>query len=111
MVRMFMAFAMKRTHAKPDRFKLSSSGTQASRFFSVWATAEGLAKELGDKINIKTGQPVGIIIMNTSKDLPIKAWVGYEWLKGVGAWKADADELYSRYAPDPKAYAANAETF
>jgi sialate O-acetylesterase len=111
MVRMFMAFAMKRTHAKPDRFKLSSSGTQSSRFFSVWATAEGLAKELGDKINAKTGQPVGIIIMNTSRDLPIKAWVGYEWLKNVPAWKADADQLYSRYAPDPKAYAANAETF
>ncbi len=27
------------------------------------------------------------------------------------AWKADGDELYNRYAPDPKVYAANAETY
>ena len=97
-VRMLMAFAMKRTHPVPDRFKLCVSGYQESRFFSKWATAEGLAKELGDRIHAKTGKPVGIIIMNSTTDLPIKAWVGYEWLKQVPAWKADGDELYNRYA-------------
>ncbi|MBT3198580.1 MAG: hypothetical protein HN350_01570 [Phycisphaerales bacterium] len=110
-VRMLMAFAMKRTHGLPDRFKLSSSGTQNSRFFSTWAAGEGVAKVLGDRIHAKTGKPVGIIIMNSLGDLPIKAWVGYDSLKQCPAWKGDADELYSRYAPDPKVYASNAETY
>jgi hypothetical protein len=110
-VRMLMAFAMKRTHGLPDRFKLSSSGTIASRFYSQWADGEGVAKALGDRIHAKTGKPVGIIIMNTAKDLPIKAWVGYGSLKQCPAWKTDAAELYSRYAPDHKVYASNAETY
>ena len=110
-VRMLMAVAMKRTHPYPDRFKLCASGAQVSRFFSKWVDAEGVAKELGDRIHANTGRPVGIVIMNTISDVPIKAWVGYPWLEQVSTWKADRDQLYSRYAPDPKVYAANAEAY
>ena len=49
--------------------------------------------------------------METKSDVPIKGWVGYKWLNNVPAWKADADQLLSRYSPDPKVYANNAETF
>jgi len=110
-VRMLMAVASKRSNPVPERFKLSSSGSQHSRFYSLWAPPQGLAKALGERIHAKTGKPVGIIIMNATSDLPIKAWVGYSWLKQVPSWKADGDELYSRYAPDPKVYADNADAY
>ena len=110
-LRMFTAFASKRTHSIPDRYKMSASGNIDSRFYSRWAAAEGLPKVLGEKIHAKTGKPVGIIIMETRSEVPLKGWVGYDWLKQVPAWKADADELHTRYSPDPTVFAANAATY
>ena len=110
-LRMLTAFASKRTHGVPDRYKLSASGYPDSRFYSKWATAEGLPKVLAEKIHAQTGTPVGIVIMETRSEVPLKGWVGYEWLKQVPAWKADAEALHSRYSPDPTVYATNAETY
>ena len=110
-VRMLTPFANKRTDPMPNRYKLNASGYPKSRYYARWTPPRGFAKELGERIFAKTGKPVGIVIMNTRSGVPIKRWVGYEWLKQAPAWKADMDELYSRYAPDPKAYFANAETF
>ena len=110
-VRMFQSAASKRSHPVPDRFKMTSSGSQQSRFFARWAPPAGLAKELGDKVHAITGKPVGVIVMNSPGDIPIKGWVGYKWLGKIPAWKGDMDQLYSRYAPDPKAYASNAEIY
>jgi len=110
-IRMLMPHASRRAAAMPERYKMNASGNPISRFYARWTPPTGFAKELGERIHAKTGMPVGIVIMNTTGAVPIKGWVGYEWLKGVPGWKADVDELYSRYAPDPEAFASNAETF
>ena len=108
-VRMFQTATKKTSNPMPDRFKLTVTGTVKSRFYAKWAPPQGLAKELGDRINAATGKPVGVIVMNTQGDVPVKGMVGYRWLEQVPAWKDDFDQLRRKYSVDPEAHAEYVE--
>ena len=94
----------------PMRFKLNTSGSPTSRYFTRWSPTTALTQHLAEKIHAKTGKPVGIIVTSPGSGT-IKEWTGYEYLSKIPAWKADAEELYPRYAPDPQVYLTNTDTY
>lgn len=109
-LRMFMSYG-RREEAMPTRFKMNASGYPRSRAFARWSPTIGLARELAERIHAKTGKPVGIIVLDPGKELPIKAWTGYEFLSKIPAWKSDAEELSPFYTPNPQAYITRTEAY
>lgn len=109
-IRMLQSESKKSSDAMPNRFKLAT-GSRIGRYYARWQTPQGLAKELGDRIHAKTGNPVGVMVINTRGSVSLKDYVGYQWLDKVEAWKADQKDLYGRYNPDTTFYKTNVDAY
>ena len=95
---------------RPRRFNVSTSNSLDSRFASVWEDADGFAAALGQRIAAKTGQPVGIVLMQSasgkdSKDAELKHWIAGEGLNRAPSLMADFEQLES-VRPGTKQYEA-----
>ncbi|MFK7912199.1 MAG: sialate O-acetylesterase [Akkermansiaceae bacterium] len=64
-VRMISNKAKRFSKNSPSRFSVAVSTTPLNRFAAEWADATGLAAAIGRSIGSKTGNPVGIIFMQT----------------------------------------------
>jgi hypothetical protein len=99
----------------PSRFKLNASGKPSSSHFARWMPGTGLAKELAERIHAKTGEPVGIVILNPRNGrrntVSIKAWTGYRHLAAITAWKADHNELQPLLDPSPDSVVVNSREY
>lgn len=102
-VRLFTPFTRKRTNASPKRYRLEASGRAGGKFYSRWSIDGEMprrgphitfAYELGAKIHAKTGNPVGIVLMDTKRmDVPLKSWIGGPWLKQAPSLLPDYEAL------------------
>jgi hypothetical protein len=101
---------------RPRRYSVSTSTTPENRFASFWRDADGFAGVLGQRIAAKTGQPVGIIFMQSAgggKDTPeaeLKHWIAAEDLEKAPSLMADFEELAGTL-PGTKQYEANVRRY
>jgi len=119
-VRVLTPSCLIRSRNMPFRYRIESSGSEDSRFYSKWRPASELSRKaagdvfaniLGRRIFAKTGKPVGIILVDTKDpELKTKYWIGHEWLKQAPSLTADYVALQLRF-PDNQAYLENIERF
>ena len=103
--------------ARPSRFSVCVSTTPKNRFASEWTEASGFAAALGHRIGKQTGNPVGIILMQTAPsgkgvgdETMIKSWMHPEDLKLTPSLMDDYKDL-AAVRPGNPYYAANARRY
>jgi len=108
-VRMIANEAKREGSGKPWRFSVSTSRGQRAenRFASYWKDATGLAAALGHGIAAKTGQPVGIIFMQSKSDVALKNWIAADFLNQAPSLMADYKTVGSQYPDNPRRYIAD----
>lgn len=95
----------------PRRYSVAVSMTPKNRFASVWQDADGFAAALGHRIGSKTGNPVGIIFMQSDETATeLKQWMTVESLNLAPSLAADDKEL-GALRPGSPHYDANIKRF
>jgi len=102
-VRMIANESKRDGHGAPSRFSIATSRGQKAenRFASYWKDATGLAAALGHGIAAKTGQPVGIIFMQSKSDVALKNWIAADFLNQAPSLMADYKTVGSQYPDNP----------
>ncbi|MFM7182130.1 MAG: hypothetical protein ACKO2G_11790 [Verrucomicrobiales bacterium] len=102
-VRMMENESKRDGHGMPSRFSISTSrGPRPdNRFASYWKEAEGLAAVFGHGIAAKTGSPVGIIFMQNKTDVPLKNWIGADFLNQAPSLMEDYKTVGSQHTDNP----------
>ena len=87
----------------PSRFSIATSrGLKAeNRFASYWKDAQGLASAFGHGIAAKTGNPVGVIFMQSNSDVVLKNWIGADFLNQAPSLMADYKTIGSQHTDNP----------
>jgi hypothetical protein len=85
-VRMIERQAKRASFTSPSRFSVCVSTYPGNRYACRWKDAYGLAAVLGHQLAAKSGNPVGVILMQSSvgrgaTNPKLKSWVGPEFLK------------------------------
>ena len=116
-VRMMVRKAKRFNFPRPSRFSVCVSTTPKNRFASEWVEASGVAAALGQQIAAKTGNPVGIIFMQSGTTgkpavdaTRIKSWIPADDLKLAPSLMADFKDLGS-VRPGNEFYDANARRY
>lgn len=120
-VRMMTRKAKRFTINKPSRYTVCVSRTPLNRFASEWTDASGLAATIGNQISAKTGNPVGIIFMQSGmtsmgKGVPsenhttLKSWIPVNDLKNAPSLMVDYKDL-AAVRPGNRYYADNAKQY
>ena len=120
-VRMMTRKAKRFSIDKPSRYTVCVSRTPLNRFASEWTEATGLAATIGQQISAKTGNPVGIIFMESDmtsmgKGVPsenqttLKSWIPVSDLKNAPSLMADYRDL-AAVRPGNVYYDENARAF
>jgi sialate O-acetylesterase len=106
-VRVMEREAKRSSFHRPSRFSVAVSTTPKNRFASYWKEAgEGFAGALGRRLAAETGNPVGIILMESREDVPVKSWIPPESLKLAPGLMEDYEEIAS-LRPGNRHYDAN----
>jgi len=102
-VRMIANESKREGNGLPWRFSVATSRGQKAdnRFASYWKDAAGLAAALGHGIAAKTGQPVGIIFMQSKSDVALKNWIAADFLNQAPSLMADYKTVGSQYPDNP----------
>ena len=100
---------------RPRRFSVSTSTAPENRFASFWKDADGFAATLGQRIAAKTGQPVGIVFMQSAageggSDAELKHWIASEGLNRAPSLMADYEQL-AIIRPGTKQYEAEVRRY
>ncbi len=77
-VRMIVNKSKRFSKNHPSRFTVAVSSTPLNRFAAVWTEASGLAAQIAHSIGSKTGNPVGIIFMQSKhakNPTTLKSWI------------------------------------
>jgi sialate O-acetylesterase len=110
-VRMITRKAKRFSHPGPSRYTVCVSRTPLNRFASEWTNASGLAAALGNRIAAKTGNPVGIIFMQSANNLTtLKSWTPVNGLREAPSLLEDYEDL-AAIRPGNKYYDANAREY
>jgi hypothetical protein len=115
-VRVMNRKAKRSANPRPSRYSICVSRTPENRFASEWTDADGgLAQFLGQRIQVQTGKPVGIIYMQNAVEKgganpELKSWVATEDLKQAPSLMADYKDLAS-VLPGNQYYDANAMNY
>ena len=116
-VRMITRKAKRFEHSRPSRFSICVSRLPKNRFASVWADAQGLAAAIGHRIGSKTGNPVGIVLMQSAKSgkpsvdmTELKSWIRAEDLKMAPSLEADYKDI-AVTLPGTVHYRKNAQAY
>ncbi len=102
-VRMMENESKRDAHGMPSRFSISTSrGPRPdNRFASYWKDAEGFAAAFGHGIAAKTGNPVGIIFMQSKSEVPLKSWIGADFLNQAPSLMDDYKTVGSQHTDNP----------
>ncbi len=102
-VRMIQNESKRDTAKLPSRFTIATSrGIRAeNRFASYWRDAEGLAAYFGHNIATQTKKPVGIIFMQAKSDMPLKSWIGADFLNRAPSLMNDYQTIGSQHTNNP----------
>ena len=102
-VRMMANGSKRFSKTRPSRFSVCVSTTPLNRFAAVWEDAAGFAAALGHSIGSKTGNPVGIIFMQTGvvknksgssvNPVTLKSWIKADDLNQAPSLMADYEDL------------------
>ncbi len=120
-VRMMTRKAKRFSHHAPSRYTVCVSRTPKNRFASEWKDATGLAAAIGGEIANNTGNPVGIIFMQSgmtsmgrgvpSKNLTdLKSWIPVNDLRHAPSLMDDYKDL-AAVRPGNSYYADNARRY
>ncbi|MBI1336111.1 MAG: hypothetical protein GC164_04010 [Phycisphaera sp.] len=115
-VRMMLRQAKRSGNRNPSRYSIAVSTTPDNRFASEWKQATGFAAALGQRIAAKTGNPVGIILMDTvgsgNENLgpELKGWIKAEDLNRAPSLMDDYKQLAS-LRPGNEYYDANVHRY
>jgi len=90
--------------------KMQANGKWVGRFASYWKDASGLAAALGHSIAAKTNRPVGVILMQSKTNVPIKNWIAAGFLKDAPSLMKDYKTVGSKYFDNPY-YLANVRRY
>ncbi|MDG2223001.1 MAG: hypothetical protein P8L85_16595 [Rubripirellula sp.] len=94
----------------PSRFSVCVSRTPKNRFASYWKEASGLAAAFGHRMAAKTKRPVGVILMQSKTNGPIKNWIAPGFLKDAPSLVEDYKTVGSKYFDNPY-YLANVRRY
>jgi sialate O-acetylesterase len=95
----------------PRRYSVAISTTPKNKFASVWQEATDFAAVLGHRIGSKTGNPVGVIIMQADESVTdFKQWIPAEALAQVPSL-ADDDKQLGTLRPGSPHYEANIKRY
>jgi sialate O-acetylesterase len=106
-VRMMTNRAKRFSKASPSRFSVCVSTTPLNRFAATWGDASGFAAALGHSIGSKTGNPVGIIFMQTKQSkksanpVLLKSWIKADDLNQAPSLMADYKDLGAAIPGNP----------
>jgi hypothetical protein len=107
-VRVMRNHSKRSTNKKPSRFSVcvsrtpnSQSQPNANRFAARWLDAEGVAAVMGHRLAAKSGNPVGIIFMQSKKNPELKSWIAPEFLKQAPSLMADYEVVGAQYPGNP----------
>ena len=99
-VRMITRKAKRFESPRPSRYSICVSRLPNNRFASVWEDASGFAAALGHRISRKTGNPVGIVFMQSGatgkpavNKTELKSWIKATDLKNAPSLMADYKDL------------------
>ncbi|NNJ87460.1 MAG: hypothetical protein HKP20_09855 [Akkermansiaceae bacterium] len=120
-VRMMANKSKRFSKDSPSRFSVAVSTTPLNRFAAEWKDATGLAAALGHAIGSKTGNPVGIIFMQTktvrkkgdkeaTHPVWLKSWIHPADLNMAPSLMADYKDLGAT-RPGNKYYDQNARNY
>lgn len=109
--------------SRPRRYSVCVSTTPLNRFASVWADASGPTLALGQRLAAKSGNPVGIILVQgtasvripgerkpRSIPLDLKHWIADDYLKEAPSLFEDYKQL-ATIRPGNDYYNANARRY
>ena len=105
-VRMLARQAKRSSHTRPSRFSVCVSTTPKNRFSSQWKDASGFAAVLGHQLAAKSGNPVGIIWMQSAvakggSNPEIKSWMAPEYLNMAPSMLDDYKIVGSQVPTNP----------
>lgn len=101
-VRMLQRQAKRSSHSRPSRYSVCVSTTPKNRFASYWKDATGLAAVLGKRLAAQSGNPVGIIFMQSSGSNPeLKSWIAPDFLNQAPSLMADYKVVGAQYPGNP----------
>ncbi|MFT5107253.1 MAG: sialate O-acetylesterase [Pseudoalteromonas tetraodonis] len=116
-VRMMTRKAKRFSFPRSSRFSVCVSTTPKNRFASEWVDAGGFAAALGHRLGRKTGNPVGIVFMQSGMSgkpavnaTTLKSWIPAEDLKLSPSLMADYKDL-GAVRPGNQYYDANARRY
>lgn len=116
-VRMMTRKAKRFSSPKPSRYSVAVSRTPLNRFASEWTEASGFAAALGHRIGSATGNPVGIVFMQSAgsgkpavNETAIKSWISPEDLNLAPSLMKDYMDL-GAVRPGNPYYDANARNY
>lgn len=98
-VRVMQRKAKRDSNRSESRFSIAVSTAPENRFAAVWQEAQdGLAAALGHRIAAKTGNPVGIIFMQSSSpDIGLASWIPVAALRHAPSTLRDYAILSSKF--------------
>lgn len=114
-VRMMTRKSKGSTASRPRRFSVSVSTTPDNRFASFWEDASGVAGALGNQLGRQTGRPVGVILMQSTKekgtpDAALNTWIPAQFLNQAPSLMKDYEGMAS-VTPGNPAYDANVRDY
>ena len=120
-VRMMRRKAKRFSSRTPSRYSVCVSRTPKNRFACEWMAASGFAAALGHKIGSKTGNPVGIIFMQSAMTsmgrgkpsvnlIGLKSWIPAEALRNAPSLMGDYRNLAAALPGNPY-YDANVRRY
>ena len=116
-VRMMKRQAKRYAFSRASRYSVCVSTTPLNRFASKWTDASGLAGALGDSIAAKTGNPVGIVFMQSAltgkpavNTTEVKSWISPDGLNLAPSLMDDYKDL-AAVRPGNPYYNANVRRY
>lgn len=109
-VRMIQNESKRSSDRKPSRFSVAVSRAPDNRFASRWKEAAGLAAAIGHRVAAASGNPVGIVFMQSRDDGELKRWIPAEDLDQAPSLMEDFKEL-AALRPGNAYYEANARRY
>jgi hypothetical protein len=107
-VRVMRNHSKRSTNKKPSRFSVcvsrtpnSESQPNANRFAARWLDADGVAAAIGHRLAAKSGNPVGIIFMQSKNNPELKSWIAPDFLKQAPSLMADYEVVGAQYPGNP----------
>jgi len=100
-MRMMLNHSKRDSSPRPSRYSVCVSRTPGNRFAAQWRQATGVLARIGNGIAEKTGNPVGIICMETKGESLLKKWIAPHCLNQAPSLMKEYKTVGGKYPGNP----------